>query len=98
MSIDTTFLTENEIGFGKKGGGTRNRVMSYYEKYSADALRSHQDLLKEFDKKYRTLAALANTLLYPDPNTITSFQTVFDGLEKAPVSKEIECPNAPKRK
>jgi hypothetical protein len=68
--------------------------MSYYEKYSADALRSHQDLLKNFDDKYPIRAAVANTLLYPS----SPFQSVFDGLEEAPVSKEIKCPGAPDRK
>jgi hypothetical protein len=68
--------------------------MSYYEKYSADALRSHQDMLKNFDDKYPTLATVANTLLYPS----SPFQSVFDGLEEAPVTKEIKCPGAPDRK
>ena len=67
--------------------------MSYYEKYSADALRSHQDMLKNFDEKYPTLAGVANALLYPSP-----LQQIFDGLENAPVSKELKCPNAPERK
>lgn len=68
--------------------------MAYYTPYSEAAYQAHRQMLKNFDDKYPTLAAVANTLLYPS----SPFQSVFDGLEEAPVSKEIKCPGAPERK
>ena len=68
---------------------------SYYER-SQPTYTAHRKMLDDFDKKYPALAQIAEnklTMLHPD----STFQPVFDGLEKAPVSKEIKCPGAPKR-
>ena len=70
--------------------------MSDYYTRSQVTYEAHRRMFDDFNAKYPVLAENAEknlVMLYPD----STFQPVFDGLEKAPVSKEIKCPGAPKR-
>lgn len=68
---------------------------SYYTR-SQPTYDAHRKMLDDFYKKYPALAENAEknlTMLYPD----STFQPIFDGLEKDAPVKELKCPGAPKR-
>lgn len=71
-----------------------NPTYKNYDEASKEVLAAHRKMMDDFNAKYPALSEVADTLLYPD----STFQVIFDALDKAPVSKEIKCPGAPERK
>ena len=72
----------------------KDHTYKNYDEASKAVLAQHRKMMDDFNEKYPSLSNVADTLLYPD----STFQVIFDGLDKAAVSKEIKCPGAPLRK